>query len=133
MRAVMPSFAVLFHETPPGSTRASHWDFMAESGSALRTWALDREPSPGVVIGADPLPDHRLAYLTYEGPISGDRGQVRRWDAGQLHWILDSPESVVLAVSGQRLCGEVRLKRSSESRGRWEFLFCPSDNRSAEA
>ena len=29
------------------------------------------------------LPDHRLAYLEYEGPVSGNRGVVRRIDSGK--------------------------------------------------
>ena len=35
-----------------------------------------------VEMDAEVLPDHRLAYLDYEGPISGDRGSVTRWDRG---------------------------------------------------
>lgn len=77
-------FVLLFHELPAHSDRASHWDFMIESGPSLRTWALPVEISNENPANSDTdglalaLPDHRLAYLDYEGPVSGDRGTVRR-------------------------------------------------------
>ena len=37
-------------------------------------------PAPGVEMIAEALGDHRLDYLDYEGPVSGDRGLVSRWD-----------------------------------------------------
>ena len=48
---------------------------------------------------AEALPDHRLIYLEYEGPISGDRGTVVAWDRGEYRlkrqsdaeWVIDSP------------------------------------------
>src|ERR1700704_4821039 len=75
----MPRFVILEHDHP-----VLHWDLMLEAGTALRTWRLARAPSaPGEVIDALALPDHRLFYLDYEGPVSGGRGVVKRWDAGE--------------------------------------------------
>jgi hypothetical protein len=82
---------MLYHEVPPGRERGSHWDLMLDTGSVLRTWALDQFPTPGQAVAARPLPDHRRHYLTYEGPLTpddrGDRGRVTRVAAGsyQLH------------------------------------------------
>src|SRR4051794_41980056 len=59
-----------------------HWDFMLETEGRLRTWAVDAPIEPGIDLPARALPDHRLAYLTYEGPVSGGRGEVRRGDSG---------------------------------------------------
>ena len=56
---------------------ASHYDLMLEAGGALATWRLRRLPTvmkPGGSMPAQALPDHRLAYLSYEGEISGGRG-----------------------------------------------------------
>ena len=85
----MPRYVVLEHETPAGYARPRHWDLMLETGGALRTWALD-EPPERVRSGqgehsvqGELLRDHRLAYLDYEGPVSGDRGTVVRWDTGE--------------------------------------------------
>lgn len=36
----------------------------------------------GAHLRAERAPDHRPAYLSHEGPISGDRGEVRRLAAG---------------------------------------------------
>ena len=73
----MPRFVILEH-----LWRGVHYDLMLEDEAAgcLRTWAVD--PPFGFGPTADRearrLPDHRLAYLDYEGPISGDRGVVKR-------------------------------------------------------
>ncbi|MCS7047501.1 MAG: hypothetical protein NZO58_14185, partial [Gemmataceae bacterium] len=72
----MPRYVILEHDHP-----ALHWDFMLERGDVLRTWRLPAPPSIGK-IAAQALADHRRAYLDYEGPVSGNRGTVRRWDAG---------------------------------------------------
>ena len=70
----MPRFVVLEHVRPEDR----HWDLMLESGDALATWALKHSPDSAQPIAAEQLPDHRLAYLDYEGPISGGRGAVTR-------------------------------------------------------
>ena len=40
----MPRFAVLRHESP----EEVHWDFLVETGAALRTWALPQAPAADV-------------------------------------------------------------------------------------
>jgi hypothetical protein len=61
-----------------------HFDLMFEfaPGSALATWRLDQWP---VVhsMKVERLGDHRREYLDYEGPLTGDRGYVRRVDLGE--------------------------------------------------
>lgn len=79
----MPRFVILQHVMPPASRRESHYDLMLERDGKLLTWAVPEQPRPGLKIAAVKLPDHRLAYLEYEGPISGGRGEVRRIDAGE--------------------------------------------------
>lgn len=58
-----------------------HFDLMLETDaeSPLLTWRLDRWPDPTTTT---PLPPHRRAYLDYEGPVSNNRGQVRRVAGG---------------------------------------------------
>jgi DNA polymerase Ligase (LigD) len=74
----MPRFVILEHDHPE-----LHWDFMLEVGSVLKTWRLAKAPEfKEEAITAQPLGDHRLFYLDYEGPVSGARGKVTRWDAG---------------------------------------------------
>jgi hypothetical protein len=113
----MPRFVILRHDSP----RGEHFDFMLEAGDVLKTWALPQPPEAGVEIDCEALADHRLAYLEYEGPISGDRGSVTRWDRGTytLKRQTDAEWSVELA--GERLAGHVLLRRAAGDPNRWQF------------
>src|SRR5271165_2579794 len=93
-----------------------HWDFMLEVGASLKTWAVDAPIVPGVELPARLLPNHRRIYLSFEGPISGDRGSVRRVAEGvfqSIEWHLDR---VRVQLSGAQLVGEVDLYRSPSGR-----------------
>ena len=116
----MKRFVVLRHEMPQ---RPLHWDFMLESSDALRTWALDAEPAVGLSITSEALADHRAVYLDYEGPISGDRGHVTRWDWGSYEMLIDGDNQIVARLEGQKLNGEVVLQRDPENDQRWIFRF----------
>ncbi|MFL5338878.1 MAG: DNA polymerase ligase N-terminal domain-containing protein [Gemmataceae bacterium] len=111
----MPRYVILTHDHPH-----LHWDFMIEVGPVLRTWRLDRPPEPDVEIRAEPLGDHRLTYLNYEGPLSGDRGRVTRWDAGSYEFSDCGPTELVMKLAGGRLCGTARL---TETNAGWRFLL----------
>ena len=86
----MPRFVVLEHVW-----NGVHWDFMLERGEVLRTWAIDAPIVAGQDLPARALADHRLIYLDYEGEVSGQRGSVRRVDAGTYRTIrvVDGPRS----------------------------------------
>ncbi|MFO0820285.1 MAG: hypothetical protein U1A77_20220 [Pirellulales bacterium] len=104
-------FVLLRHDLPPDSTRASHWDLMIEIGEILRTWELTSlshldQASPSETIDNNeidlrpitrPLPEHRLAYLDYEGPVSNNRGVVQRIAMG-VHESFEDPSSNVWKV-----------------------------------
>jgi hypothetical protein len=97
---------------------------MLSTGKALRTWRLEVDPlTPGGGV-ATPLADHRLAYLTYEGPVSGGRGTVARWDAGDFEWLADESERIEVRLTGGRLRGRLKLERAPEG-GLWRFYFLP--------
>jgi len=107
----MPRFVVLEHDSPHGV----HWDLMLEDGPALATWQLGRLPQAPDSIPAHRLADHRLRYLDYEGPISGDRGTVARWDQGTYQTLKRSETEWVVRLAGQRLCCQAVLKRAAQS------------------
>lgn len=88
-----------------------HWDFMLEHGDHLRTWAIDGPVVAGKELPARELPDHRAAYLDYEGPISGDRGSVSRVDHGTYVPIEWADDRVRLHLMGRQLVGDVLLWR----------------------
>jgi hypothetical protein len=96
----MPRFVVLEHDHP-----SLHWDLMLETGPVLRSWRLAAPPQPGAAIPASPSFGHRLLYLDYEGPVSGNRGRVVRWDAGTFTWVADEPKRVAVLLHGQHLHG----------------------------
>ena len=96
----MPRFVILEHDWP-----ARHWDLLLEAGAVLRAWRLLAEPGAGVAVPAQPNADHRLLYLDYEGPVSGDRGTVSRWDAGTFDWVADEPDRVTVEFAGVKLSG----------------------------
>ena len=101
---------------------------MLEEDESLRTWALSAPPGPAVEITAEDLPHHRKAYLQYEGPISGDRGSVSRWDEGTFHWIERSDELVVVQLAGRRWRGTLRIEKSDSTDHRW-IAVVASDSR----
>jgi hypothetical protein len=104
----MPRFVILEHDHP-----FLHWDFMLEVGDVLRTWRLLATPQPATTVRAEALGDHRKLYLDYEGPVSDQRGTVKRWDAGTFAWETDSTERVVVRLQGQRCQGTAVLEQGT--------------------
>lgn len=96
----MPRFVILEHDWPE-----RHWDFLLEAGGVLRAWRLLAEPGPGRTVPAEANFDHRMIYLDYEGPLTGDRGSVTRWDSGTFEWIVDEANRVEVELSGEKLKG----------------------------
>lgn len=111
----MPRFVILTHDWP-----TLHWDLMLEKVASLRTWRLARPADAAGPIDALPLPDHRLAYLEYEGPLSGDRGTVLRWDSGDYRLVGESPDRIEVELTGRKIIGRFAL-RQNESGDRWTF------------
>ncbi len=103
----MPRFVILTHDWPN-----PHWDLLLEDGERLLSWRLLREPAPGM-IPAERIADHRPFYLEYEGPVSGDRGSVSRWDAGTFEWLKRTDEIFEVLVNGTNCRGRMTLTDST--------------------
>ena len=88
-------YAVLRHE----GIDAPHVDFLFETspGSMLQTWRLPTWPIVSVE-EAKRIRDHRPAFLTYQGQLTGDRGHVLRIDEGTCTFEA-SPRRVVVRLS----------------------------------
>lgn len=91
-------YVILHHqgiETP-------HFDLMVETAedSALSTWRLDRWPPADGDI-ATPLPDHRRAYLEYQGPVTNNRGHVQRIACGTCLIQHNSSDQLVAQLDGK--------------------------------
>lgn len=113
-------FALLHHDTAGSALdRPDHWDFMIEipgaaEHQALRTWALTSQLQAGATIQAVELPPHRLQYLSYEGPVSENRGCVRRVDRGSYELLSSDADSLVLHLAGSALVGQLRIDSKSD-------------------
>ena len=98
-------YVVLRHE----GAGEGHFDLMFETapGSMLATWRSEswppRSQSPPAALG-----DHRRVYLDYEGPISGNRGQVRRVASGEHTIVRDDGRQLVVRLDGVM---EITLER----------------------
>lgn len=115
----MPQFAVLRHDSP----RGVHFDFLLEVDDVLKTWALPQPPQPGVEMECEALDDHRMVYLDFEGSLSGQRGSVTRWDRGAYLLERRSDTEWVVFLEGEKVTGEVSLRRMAGDSSRWRFLI----------
>ncbi len=132
----MPRFVLLEHDHP-----ILHWDFMLESDETLKTWRL---PESLVIADGHPvhklqpasenelkltvvkLPDHRSRYLDYEGPVSGNRGYVKRIDQGLYIPLFQSEISWVVRLEGEKSSGFLSLNRKNNySPEEWELIYLP--------
>ena len=119
---------LLRHET----RRGAHYDWLFQSPAALGQpdsplWAA-RVGHPSwcwSVTGhwsVHRLDDHRLAYLTYQGPVSGGRGSVKRVDAGHIQPIYWSAGRIVVSLHLRYCVGRVQLDRIAGCRWRARLL-----------
>lgn len=115
---------------PPTSPRPTHFDLMIEGESVLWTWELPALPDANSELRTRRLFDHRLDYLDYEGPVSGNRGHVKRIDRGAVEYasVLDDGDQEFQAVlTGTLISGRITLVR--ESSCQWQLHYQPSTNR----
>ncbi len=122
-------FVVLFHsgiEDAEHRTANDHWDLMFECGEVLLSWAVEEMPSRGKLLNAIRLTDHRLAYLEYEGPISGNRGSVSRVLSGVYRMLNrdDSWQAASLSMMVNFDDQEWRFDFSHEEGNRWTLKIC---------
>ncbi|MGL4465739.1 MAG: hypothetical protein ACRC1K_26610 [Planctomycetia bacterium] len=116
------------------SLQSVHWDLCLEwpMRKALETWGLERPLTNSAgqavreVVEAWRLPPHRAIYLRYEGPISGMRGWVKRWDAGAATVLVAHDELVRVRLSGGKICGVVELSMAPRSDDRWLCRYSPT-------
>lgn len=75
---------LLLHRLPDG---ASHYDWLTQvvPGGPLLAFRVSHRIDHADItrFRAQRLADHRAAYLDYEGPVSGNRGDVERVAAGR--------------------------------------------------
>ena len=101
-----------------------HYDLMLPGGELLATWRLNDAPtdvhgSPGLQCVR--IQDHRREYLTYTGPVSGERGRVDIFDSGEYQPISTEETCWEFVLDGELLAGRFELTRPSETADQWTF------------
>ena len=86
----------------------------------MQAWEFRESPFTVTRQRVESLPNHRRAYLDYEGPISGDRGSVRRVAAGMFELLHESPTEWVARLLGDTIDGELRFVCAFRESGVWE-------------
>lgn len=114
-------FVILWHDHP-----FLHWDFLIEDGTDLASWRLLELPQSGKRVPALLLPVHRCHYLTWEGPVSGGRGSVRRIYSGELEcevgWpnVVDWP-GIRFNMVDSGFAEHCQLIHGADNQVHWEF------------
>ena len=107
---------LLWHETAAGNHH--DWLFvdpttLDQPEAPLTTYRIAAPPDQWLELGRmelTPIPPHRRIYLTYEGPISGNRGSVKRIDEGTFVPVLWTPQKKVIDLKLRRFQGVVSIE-----------------------
>lgn len=105
-REVERHYAILTHDHP-----FFHWDLLLDAGEVAWTWRLLDEPSGESHPRAERIADHRRLYLDYEGPVSGNRGSVTRWDWGTYSIVDQTDDLITVQLRGTQSAWLVHLPR----------------------
>ncbi|MCP4130151.1 MAG: hypothetical protein GY754_03940 [bacterium] len=101
-------FVIHYHQTEP-----EHYDLMIERGKTLLTWQIAVEDinrlAAGEEVKAVRIQDHRKKYLTYEGPISCNRGMVSIYDSGDYKTESWDEKLIKIFVDGLKLKGNLSI------------------------
>jgi hypothetical protein len=89
-------FVILHHTGWTSSKKPDHWDWMLEpplhDREGLISFAVFSDPRTfWMDEPLEPKPRHRRDFLDYEGPISQDRGHVKRVACGSIRWLDSNP------------------------------------------
>ena len=124
----MPEFVLLEHS----QANQTHWDLMfapahAPKGgeSKLITFRIPIDPHiwADKPVSCEKIADHRSIYLTYEGPISGNRGEVRRVDQGTYDPIEITDQKWLISIQGSTLTGRILLEGPQPGLNCWPLTY----------
>ncbi len=112
-------FVIHHHVTTP-----EHFDLMLEVEETLLTWQISapvmKNFLAGEKINAERTHDHKKKYLTYEGPISCDRGHVSLFDSGTYRPVTQDTYFSKYCFEGEKITGYVTF---TEKEGYTELRF----------
>ncbi len=99
-----------------------HYDLMISVGQSLATWQVLASPGDIAVGQSTParrLAEHRLEYLTYEGPVSNGRGEVAIAAAGHCELLSESKERWEFVLTSQQGKCRFELTRCEHTDDPW--------------
>lgn len=116
---LMPRFVIQHHRLAD----QEHWDLMFEVDSSLKTWQIPIPPYQwsGQPTSCRQLPPHRLEYLTYQGPVSQNRGHVQIAAGGTYKCEKPATHHWHLAIESDNIRGNIYLEQIVEDK--WTLTF----------
>ncbi len=85
-----------------------------EEAHGLRAWEVPSDWHNMPIQTVQELPLHRVEYLEYEGPISGDRGVVRRIARGNYQLLEENATCVRYNLQSEQFSGTITLTRCEQ-------------------
>lgn len=108
-----PRYVVLKHTTE----NDAHFDFMLETGAHLSTWRINIGPEElkTTPAKAEKIFDHKLKFLTYQGPVKNGTGNVTTVDKGTYSIISQASEELRIRIDAKILNGTYSLAKKSKN------------------
>jgi len=115
-------YAVLHHT----QVKNAHYDLLVEltPGGNLACWNADCWPPEKHPRPITRIADHRRIYLEYQGPISGDRGMVRRIAGGSCRVHRCGPKLLVIELNDN-----LRIQLEEIAEGDWRMSLASPDTK----
>ena len=121
----MSQSVILIHTLP---NEQSHFDWFIDQPEInaehrLLSFRCHHRPdfSSSSIQLVELLPNHRTAYLTYEGPVSNNRGSVHRVAAGSILELVKSAHSISILIQWDSIRIHYTLSRSDPNSSTWQL------------
>jgi len=100
-----------------------HWDLMLEKENSLATWQVPEPPEdwPGQKLTCRHIFNHRLIYLTYQGPLGNNRGEVKIAASGRYQPKEITENCWKLTLNGDKISGPLSLQQQQNDLWLMEF------------
>jgi hypothetical protein len=98
------------------------WLHRLQEGTTKQSTTDENTEVANDPIVVERLPDHRMAYLDYEGPLSGGRGSVSRCLAGEYRSDKCTTDEIVVHLEGP-LLGTLYLEVLTDNNAKWAMSW----------